>query len=99
MRSRGCSGAAANQRMKLTGAAILVSPGMKVSQAAPAAYPYRCAAWRTDDGDIQRCCDMAGVTFGQLPEEEAAFLAFVQKTGDIWARAVAEACKKGLKLR
>jgi hypothetical protein len=32
---------AANQRMKLTGAAILVSRGMKVLQAAPAAYPYR----------------------------------------------------------
>jgi hypothetical protein len=30
-----------NQRMKLTGAAILVSRGMKVVQAAPAAYPYR----------------------------------------------------------
>ena len=30
-----------NQRMKLTGAAILVSRGMKVLQAAPAAYPYR----------------------------------------------------------
>ena len=29
--------------MKLTGAAILVSPGMKVLQAAPAAYPYRYA--------------------------------------------------------
>jgi hypothetical protein len=29
---------AANQRMKLTGAAILVSRGMKVLQAAPAAY-------------------------------------------------------------
>ena len=28
-------------RMKLTGAAILVSRGMKVLQAAPAAYPYR----------------------------------------------------------
>src|SRR6185503_13052446 len=33
-----------NQRMKLTGAAILVSRGMKVLQAAPAAYPYRLAA-------------------------------------------------------
>ena len=35
------------QRMKLTGAAILVSRGMKVLQAAPAAYPYRSAliAW------------------------------------------------------
>src|SRR5260370_507973 len=33
--------APANQRMKLTGAAILVSRGMKVLQAAPAAYPYR----------------------------------------------------------
>src|SRR5436189_2730687 len=32
-----------NQRMKLTGAAILVSRGMKVLQAAPAAYPYRSA--------------------------------------------------------
>jgi hypothetical protein len=30
--------------MKLTGAAILVSRGMKVVQAAPAAYPYRYAA-------------------------------------------------------
>jgi hypothetical protein len=28
-----------NQRMKLTGAAILVSRGMKVLKAAPAAYP------------------------------------------------------------
>jgi hypothetical protein len=31
--------AAANQRMKLTGAAILVSRDMKFLQAAPAAYP------------------------------------------------------------
>ena len=30
-----------NQRMKLSGAAILVSRGMKVLQAAMAAYPYR----------------------------------------------------------
>src|SRR5580693_8745688 len=30
--------------MKLTGAAILVSRGMKVLQAAPAAYPYRSAS-------------------------------------------------------
>jgi len=30
--------------MKPTGAAILVSRGMKVFQAAPAAYPYRSAA-------------------------------------------------------
>jgi hypothetical protein len=31
------------KRMKLTGAAILVSRGMKVLQAVPAAYPYRFA--------------------------------------------------------
>jgi len=31
---------------------------------------------------------MSGVTFAQLPDEEADFLAYVQKTGDIWARAV-----------
>lgn len=37
--------------MKLTGAAILVSRGMKVLQAAPAAYPYRSAkrAHRVED--------------------------------------------------
>src|ERR1700674_1617823 len=35
------------QRMKLTGAAILVSRGMKVLQAAPAAYPYRSPALRS----------------------------------------------------
>jgi hypothetical protein len=37
--------------MKLTGAAILVSRGMNVLQAAPAAYPYRSAAqveWKND---------------------------------------------------
>jgi hypothetical protein len=28
------------------------------------------------------------VTFAQLPHEEAAFIAYLQKTGDIWARAV-----------
>jgi hypothetical protein len=32
--------------MKLTGAAILVSRGMKFFQAAPAAYPYRSASER-----------------------------------------------------
>jgi hypothetical protein len=31
------------KRMKLTGAAILVSRGMKALRAAPAAYPYRSA--------------------------------------------------------
>jgi hypothetical protein len=32
-----------NHRIKLTGAAILVLRGMKIFQAAPAAYPYRSA--------------------------------------------------------
>src|SRR5262245_55353774 len=45
--ARSLSGAApANKRMKLTGAAILVSRGMKFLQAAPAAYPYRSTAER-----------------------------------------------------
>jgi hypothetical protein len=35
--------------MKLTGAAILVSRGLKVLQAAPAAYPY-CSLKETTDG-------------------------------------------------
>src|SRR5579871_4240776 len=30
------------------------------------------------------------VRFGQLPDEEAAFLAYLQKTGDVWARAVSD---------
>jgi hypothetical protein len=37
----------ANQPMKLTGAAILVPRGMKVLQAAPAAYPYHSETWET----------------------------------------------------
>jgi hypothetical protein len=28
------------------------------------------------------------LTFAQLPDEEAAFMAYLQKTGDVWARAV-----------
>jgi hypothetical protein len=32
------------KRMKLTGAAILVSRGTKILQAAPAAYPYRSSS-------------------------------------------------------
>jgi hypothetical protein len=28
------------------------------------------------------------VTFAQLPEEEPAFIAYLRKTGDVWARAV-----------
>jgi hypothetical protein len=31
---------------------------------------------------------MAGVTFGQLPEEEADFLAYLRTAGEVWARAV-----------
>ena len=42
--------------MKLTGAAILVSRGMKVLQAAPAAYPYRYAASLT----MERLCSYCG---------------------------------------
>jgi hypothetical protein len=30
------------------------------------------------------------VTFAQLPEEEGALLAYLTKTGDVWARAVAD---------
>jgi hypothetical protein len=36
--------------MKLTGAAILVSRGMKVLQAAPAAYAQR-SGWKGDVGE------------------------------------------------
>ena len=36
----------------------------------------------------------SGVTFAQLPEEEAEFVSYLQKTGDVWARAVwDEPCK------
>src|SRR5262249_33006097 len=43
-----------NKRMKLTGAASRVSRGMKVLQAAPAAYPYRSAD-RCVTADIGPC--------------------------------------------
>jgi hypothetical protein len=33
------------------------------------------------------------VTFASLPDEEAAFLAFLAKTGDVWARAIDSASK------
>jgi len=39
--------------MKLTGAAILVSRGMKVLQAAPAAYPFRSAEVLVSKGESQ----------------------------------------------
>jgi hypothetical protein len=39
--------------MKLTGAAILVSRGMTVLQAAPAAYPYRYSAAATRPMDVE----------------------------------------------
>jgi hypothetical protein len=42
-RFSGSTGAGANQRMKLTWAAILVSRGIKLLQAAQAAYPFRYA--------------------------------------------------------
>jgi hypothetical protein len=38
--------------MKLTGAAILVSRGRKVLQAAPAAYPYRSATKKRLAGEV-----------------------------------------------
>ncbi|MCI0641978.1 MAG: hypothetical protein L0Y70_23115 [Gemmataceae bacterium] len=47
-------GAVANQRMKLTGAAILVPRGITVLQAAPAAYPYRSPQNTTEDDAYER---------------------------------------------
>ena len=47
-------GVEAQQRMKLTGAAILVSRGMKVLEEAPAAYPYRYAALGDEFGTAAR---------------------------------------------
>lgn len=38
-----------NQRLHLNWAAILVSPGMKFLQAAPASYAHRYASKRTFD--------------------------------------------------
>ena len=32
----------------------------------------------------------SGVTFAQLPEEEAEFVSYLQKAGDVWARAVGD---------
>ena len=43
--------------MKLTGAAILVSRGMKALQAAPAAYPYRYVAKSSPRHHEHTCVD------------------------------------------
>jgi len=45
--------------MKLAGAAILVSRGMKVLQAAPAAYPYHSATF--DRMNEWQCLNMAWI--------------------------------------
>jgi hypothetical protein len=37
---------------------------------------------------MEECAMPSVVTFAQLPDEEPAFLAYLQKTGDVWARAV-----------
>lgn len=79
-----------NQRMKLTGAAILVSRGMKVLQAAPAAYPYRSAAESalarkvhrmsqitpngTDSVALQQAIDQAGQSFGTVQLEPTEYV-------------------------
>jgi hypothetical protein len=59
--------------MKLTGAAILVSRGMKVLQAAPAAYPYRSAA---SAGQCKKCgkfyCPEHGGVYRTACQQDAA---------------------------
>ena len=76
--------------MKLTGAAILVSRGMKVLQAAPAAYPYR---WATNHGLIR---EQRPVLLGRVqPEVDVAKILVgavladaVHERGDLQLRAV-----------
>jgi hypothetical protein len=68
--------------MKLTGAAILVSRGMKVLQAAKAAYSYRYAAERhcVNDGlqpgdrvlDLRAVCRSGGIFVGLITAPVAA---------------------------
>jgi predicted transcriptional regulator of viral defense system len=65
--------APANKRMKLTGAAILVSCDVKVLQAALAAYPYRSA---TEGGRYQICGANAFNRYGfddQIPNRLYAY--------------------------
>jgi hypothetical protein len=58
--------------MKPTGAAILVSRGMNVLQAAPAAYPYRSTSGDASVADIQ---NITSATFVAMPEaEQRAFV-------------------------
>ncbi len=51
------AGRAANQALHLTGAAILVSRGMKVLQAAPAAYPDRELQEHTTELTTEHGCE------------------------------------------
>ena len=70
------------QRMKLTGAAILVSRGMKVLQAAPAAYPYRSLAW-VRAMDYIGCRNMRRTHLGGCHELESPLRLFVHHHGDV----------------
>jgi galactose-1-phosphate uridylyltransferase len=65
------------KRMKLTGAAILVSRGMKVLQAAPAAYPYRSATESAVSDGHRECYLCYGAEKTAMPE-----LGFQQSTDD-----------------
>ena len=60
--------------MKLTGAAILVSRGMKVLQAAPAAYPYRSADQSMARKKSHQLSVAVGDTFA-VPLEDGRFSA------------------------
>jgi restriction system protein len=68
--------------MKLTGAAILVSRGMRVVQAAPAAYPYRSAS-QIEKGELMSSINTTSVAaaFEMLIEELEADIDFVNQQG------------------
>ena len=86
--------------MKLTGAAILISRGIKVLQAAPAAYPYRSAtegSTMADDGEQSVSCGGCG-----LPLDQTANMPVEQRTpcprcGSL-ARHFSVTCSGGLTL-
>jgi hypothetical protein len=86
--TRSLSGRRANKRIKLTGAAILVSRGMKVLQAAPAAYPYRSAR-KVESSPMVWLDPSRGISEGSIMSRSICFMTALTLTG--WCGAIARA--------
>jgi hypothetical protein len=92
--------------MKLTGAGILVSCGIKVLQAAPAAYPYRSPAEsmrrcmsQLDEVADPDCFDLMIARFTPTPRTEESRIKTVRELDERLAGIMARASPRHRTLR